>query len=149
MSGQKVQTLRSSSLEILQIWARDGNSSLEDWNLLLSRTPQNVDNVADFQDSAVRLSFGNDKVAKDNFVKLKQFGEQIVEINAHHSSPNAKHVSAEDMDGLEPIVYFSKLEKDKQISVTAFAKVLSQFLDEDILQYKDKEEELTEKQCCC
>lgn len=28
----------------LQIRARDGNSNLEDWNLLLSRAPQNVDN---------------------------------------------------------------------------------------------------------
>ena len=40
-----------------------------------------------------------------------------------------------------------QLEKDnEQISVTAFAKVLSQFLDENTLKYKDKEEEFTEKQ---
>jgi len=39
-----------------------------------------------------------------------------------------------------------KFEKDnKQTSVTAFAKTLSSFLDEDVYQYKDNEEALTEK----
>ena len=36
----------------LQIRARDGNSNLKDWNLLSSRTPLDLDNIADFQDSA-------------------------------------------------------------------------------------------------
>ena len=39
-----------------------------------------------------------------------------------------------------------QLEKDiTQKNVTAFAKVLSMFLDEDVYQYNDKEEELTTK----
>lgn len=39
-----------------------------------------------------------------------------------------------------------QLQKDnKQTSVTAFAKTLSSFLDEDVYQYKDNEEALTEK----
>ena len=29
----------------LQIRTRDGNSSIEDWNLLLSRSPQNANNI--------------------------------------------------------------------------------------------------------
>lgn len=33
----------------LQTRARDGDSSLDNWNLLLSRTPQNVENIADFE----------------------------------------------------------------------------------------------------
>ena len=69
----------------LQTRARDGNSSLDDWNLLLSRTPQNVENIADFETSAVKLSFGNEKVATDNFTRLKQLGEPIVQINAYHT----------------------------------------------------------------
>jgi len=56
-------------LRNIQIRARDGNSTLEDWNLPLSRSPQNVGNIADFQNSAVRLSFGNEKVAKDTFTR--------------------------------------------------------------------------------
>ena len=33
----------------LQTRARDGNSSLQDWNLLFSRTPQNVNNITYFE----------------------------------------------------------------------------------------------------
>ena len=91
----------------LQTRARDGNSSLEDWNLLLSRTPQNV-NITHFEASAVKLSFGNEKVATDNFPRLKQLQEPIVKINAYHPNPKAKHLSAEDMGGLEPIVFLAK-----------------------------------------
>ena len=47
----------------LQTRARDGNSSIKDWNLLLSRTPQNVKNITHFETSAVKLLFGNEKVA--------------------------------------------------------------------------------------
>ena len=92
----------------LQVRARDGNSSLQDWNLLLSRAPQCVENITDFQESAVRLSFGNEKVAKDNFIRLKQLGENIFEIKANHSNPAAKQLSAEEMGGLEPTIYLSK-----------------------------------------
>ena len=39
-----------------------------------------------------------------------------------------------------------QLEKDNaQKNVTAFAKVLSMFLNEDVYQYNDREDELTEK----
>lgn len=82
----------------LQVRARDGNSNLEDWNMLLLRQPQN----------AVKLSFGNEKVATDNYQKLKQLQQTIVQINAHHSSPKAKCLSSEDMGGLEPTIYLSK-----------------------------------------
>ena len=92
----------------LQTRARDGNSSIEDWNLLLSRTPQNVNNITHFETSAVKLSFGNVKVATDNFTRLKQLGEPIIQINAYHPNPKAKHLSAEDMGGLEPTKYLAR-----------------------------------------
>lgn len=38
-----------------------------------------------------------------------------------------------------------QIEKDKQTTVTAFAKTLSSFLDEDVYQYKDNENTLTDK----
>ncbi|KAL9958052.1 hypothetical protein ACROYT_G035018 [Oculina patagonica] len=95
----------------LQIRARDGNSNLKDWNLLLYRAPQTIDNIANFKTSAVRLSFGNEKVAKDNFARLKQLGEKIFEIKANHSNPKAKKLSAEEMGGLEPTIHLSKKAK--------------------------------------
>ena len=39
----------------LQVRARDGNSNLEDWNMLLLRQPQNVVNIDTFQKSAVNF----------------------------------------------------------------------------------------------
>ena len=88
----------------LLIRSRDGSSTIQDWNLLLSSTPQNIHNISNFQNSAVRLSFGNEKVAKDNFIRLKQLWETIIEINAHHNT-QAKQLTAEDMSGSEPTIY--------------------------------------------
>lgn len=88
--------------------ARDGNSSLEDWNLFLSRTLQSVNNITHFETSAVKLSFGNEKVATDNCTRLKQLGEPIVQISAYHPNAKAKNLGAEDMGGLEPIIYLAK-----------------------------------------
>ena len=76
--------------------------------MLLLRQPQNVVNIDTFQKSAVKLSFGNEKVATDNYQKLKQLQQTIVQINAHHSSPKAKCLSSEEMGGLEPTIYLSK-----------------------------------------
>lgn len=49
----------------LQIRARDGNSTFEDWNLLLSRQLHNVADKTNFENTAVKLSFGNEKVANN------------------------------------------------------------------------------------
>ena len=38
-----------------------------------------------------------------------------------------------------------QMEKENTHNVTAFAKVLSAFLSEDVYNYRDKEDELTEK----
>lgn len=62
----------------LQIRARDSNSTFEDWNLLLSRQPHNVTDKTNFQNTAVRLSFSNEKVAKDNYERLEQLQETVV-----------------------------------------------------------------------
>ena len=92
----------------LQIRARDGNSTLEDWNMLLSRQANNLVDIDHFQKCAVKLSFGNEKVAKANYAKLKELNETIVQIDAHHSNPKAKTLSSEEMGGLEPTIYLSK-----------------------------------------
>jgi len=95
-------------IRALQIKARDGNSNLEDWNMLLLRQPQNVVDIDNFENSSVKLSFGNEKVAKDNYERLKELQQTIVQINAHHSNPKAKSLSSEEMSGLEPTIYVSK-----------------------------------------
>ena len=71
-------------------------------HLKMSTTSQN------FETSVVKLSFGNDNVATHNFTRLKQLGEAIVQINAYHPNPKAKHLSAEDMGGLEPTIYLAR-----------------------------------------
>lgn len=95
-------------LRALQIRARDGNSDLEDWNMLLLRQPQNVVDIDNFENFAVKLFFGNEKVAKDNYERLKELQQPILRINAHHSNPKAKSLSSEEMSGLEPTIYISK-----------------------------------------
>lgn len=76
--------------------------------MLLSRQPQKVENINEFQESAVRLSFGNQKVAQDNFSKLSDLKVPIVEINAHHGHSKVKSFTAEEMGGLEPTLYVAK-----------------------------------------
>lgn len=43
----------------------------------------------------MRLSQGIEKVAKDNFLKLKQIGKAV--LSKHRSNPKATHVTEEDM----------------------------------------------------
>lgn len=92
----------------LQIRARNGDSSLDDWNILLLRSPNKVRNLIHFQNNAIRLSFGNEKVAQENYKQLKNLNQPIIQINAQHNSTKAKLVSADDMGGLEPTKYLSK-----------------------------------------
>lgn len=92
----------------LQIRARECNSSLEDLKLLLTRVPDNIPNRTEFEKESVRLSFGNENVARDNYAKLRNLNELIVQVDAKHSCNKAKHLPAEDMGGLEPKIYLSK-----------------------------------------
>ena len=49
----------------LQMRARNSDSSLEDWKLLLARNPDKTEKLQHFEDCAIKRSFGNEKVAKD------------------------------------------------------------------------------------
>lgn len=79
----------------LQMRARNGDSPLEDWKLHLARNPDKTENLQHFEDCAIKLSFGNEKVAKDNYNKLCDLGHPIIQINAQHTSNKAKNFSAE------------------------------------------------------
>lgn len=61
-----------------------------------------------FQNNAVTLSFGNEKVAQENQKQLVNLNQPIIQIDAQHNSTKAKDVSGDDIGGLEPTIYLSK-----------------------------------------
>ena len=55
----------------LLLRARNGDSTLDDWKLLLTWQPSSVKNIAHFQKNAVKLSYSNEKAPKDNYTPLE------------------------------------------------------------------------------
>ena len=104
----KGSDLMQQDFRNLQITARDGNCSIDQWNLLLTRTPINVENLDSFERDAVKLSFGNDKVAKDNYEQLKRLNKPIATINAKHNNKTAAKLSSDDMGSLMPQLLLSE-----------------------------------------
>lgn len=83
---------------------RNGESTVDDWKLLLTRkVPEDVSCL----DSYVKLSFSNEEVNRDNYHSLKKLGEPIARIDAIHSTSQGKKLSAEDIGGLEPTIYLA------------------------------------------
>ena len=92
----------------LQVNARDGNSSVNDWQLLLTRTPSNVQNIHEFESSAVKLTFGNEKVATYNCEKLRSLKKPIAVVNAKHNNTTAAKLPADDIGSLQPALLLTK-----------------------------------------
>ena len=86
---------------------RNGETTQNDWKLLMTRSPSNASNVSQFT-GATRLFYSNQQVASFNYEKLKKLQHPIACIEARHSSKAAKNASSDDMSGLEPTVYLSK-----------------------------------------
>lgn len=84
------------------MWARDGDSYLEDWGLLLSKNPIKVENCNILKVSG-KLLFRNEKLAKDNFTRLKNLNLPIIQVDAQHNNSQAESLSAENMGGLQTI----------------------------------------------
>ena len=82
---------------------RSGEVSVDDWKLMLTRQPSVASNVDDFL-GATRLYYSNEEVEKYNYNHLLKLHAPIAEVHARHSSQDAKHISAQDMVGLHPIV---------------------------------------------
>ena len=80
---------------------------MSDWQSLILRTPDKVNNVNDFRQHSVRLCYHKEKVAELNMSKLKSLNQPIAMIKARHSL-GAQTLSADDMGGLEPVIYLSK-----------------------------------------
>ena len=107
--NQRVQglDLQQSQFRDLLMRLRTGDSNEEDWQLLLTRQPSKVQNLAEFQD-ATRLFFSNEEVASYNFDQLSKLNQPIARIDAHHSSDLAKKASPDDMSGLQPSIFLTK-----------------------------------------
>ena len=84
-----------------------GKSTVDDWELLLTRQPSNVTNLYEFEDST-RLFYSNEQVGNYYHEQLTKLGLPIAHINARHSSAVAKKISSDDMSGLEPVVFLAK-----------------------------------------
>ena len=56
----------------------------------------------------MKLSFGNEKVARDNYQQLKQLNEPIATINAKHNNSTAAKSSSDDMGSLMPQLLLSR-----------------------------------------
>ena len=87
---------RSKGDEINQKWfrtvllnLRNGNSTLDDWNILLTRTLSNLNNVSNISEY-VKLSFSNENIAKHNYEALEC---GYCTINARHDMAAASKLS--------------------------------------------------------
>ena len=86
---------------------RKGESTVDDWKLLLTRQPSNVDNLSAFED-ATRLFYSNAEVANYNHDQLIKLQQPVAQMTARHSSVTAKKISADDFSGLQPLLFFAK-----------------------------------------
>ena len=106
--NQRVQGLTPEQVQFrdLLLQFHKGESTVDDWKLLLTRQPSNVVNLCDFED-ATRLFYINEQVANNSHEQLTKFEHPVAHINAHHSSALAKKISSDDMSGLEPVVFLA------------------------------------------
>ena len=107
--NQRVQGMTSEQVQFrdLLLRLRKGESTVNDWKLLLTHQPSNITNLCDFED-CTRLFYSNEQVANYNHEQLTKLENPIAHINARHSSPLAKKISSDDMSGLEPVVFLAK-----------------------------------------
>ena len=70
---------------------RKGESNLDDWKLLLTKQPSNVDNLSEFKD-VTRLFYSNEEVSNYNHEQLIKLQKPVAQMTARHSSASAKNV---------------------------------------------------------
>ena len=86
---------------------RNGDSTEEDWKLLLTRQPLQASNLDQFR-TATHLFYSNEEVATFNYDSLLQLKQPIANIDAKHSSLESAKINPQDMNGLEPKLLLSK-----------------------------------------
>ena len=89
--NQRVQGMSSEQARFrdLLLRLRKGESTVDDWKLLLTRQPSNIPNLCEFED-ATRLFYSNEQVANYNYEQLMKLEHPVAHINACHSSALAK-----------------------------------------------------------
>ena len=90
----------------LLLHLRDGEVSVADWELLMTRCRSQVDSAA--FDDALHLHPTVQAVAEYNVAKLRNTGEPIATIKAVHTGPNSSKASPEDASGLEPVICLAR-----------------------------------------
>ena len=107
--NQRVQGISSTQEQFrhLLLRLRKGESTSEDWQLLLTRQPLHITDLSQFDD-ATRLYYTNDEVAKYNHDQLIKLQQPVAHVNACHSSAVAKIMPSEEMSGLEPTIFLAK-----------------------------------------
>ena len=84
---------------------RNGESTIEDYNLLLTRTP-NENNEVEFE-NAIRIFNDNESVDNYNFEKLKNLKTTITQIIALNSNRFAKYGNSSEFNNLANVIYLS------------------------------------------
>ena len=89
---------------------RNGETTSDDWQLLMTRQPSSVTNISEFENS-IRLFYSNEQVGEFNYERLTKLQSPIACIEARHSSAGAKKLSSDEMSGLQPVIYLAKYAK--------------------------------------
>ena len=106
--NQRVQGISTEQVQFrdLLLRLRKGESTHDDWKLLLTRQPSKFTDIDQFD--ATRLFYSNEQVGNYNHEQLTQLQQPVAHINARHSSATAKKMSSDDMSGLQPVVFLAK-----------------------------------------
>lgn len=89
---------------------RLGQSTVQDWEMLLTQQPLHFTYLSEFID-AVRLFYSNEQVGNYNHDKLLMLNQPVATIEAQHSSVAAKKISPDEMYGLQPVIFLAKNAK--------------------------------------
>ena len=104
------QVLRQSGLDEASVTfknvllrLRDGIITHDEWQMLLTCTPQQANNSDKFKD-AIRLFYDKASLAEYNLKQLHNLKTPVARINAIHSHNEAAKASPEDAGSLHPVL---------------------------------------------
>lgn len=100
---QNGQNTEQAQFRELLLRLRDGNVTVQDWELLMTRCLSRLHQPSEFNDS-IHLFPTVESVARHNTLKLQSSGEPVAILKAVHSGPNAANASSDDAGGLHPIL---------------------------------------------
>ena len=95
-----------SEFRNLLLRLRNGNSTLDDWNILNSRSTIGTD-ISNLGTKYIYLAYSNKVVNEYNLTFLKQSRESIYPIKAKHSSVKAAKLSSDQFGGLESLIHLA------------------------------------------